>query len=662
MLEAEFEGWLKWRGATSDGAIKTRIFAVRKIEENLNSLGSPHANLDDAFQADGFRKLRERLKEIREDAQKGGLEFRILMPDSENPLNRLAKWSSWLGQYGQFLADRNAPEDDVSFDQAMEQLRATFLDRMDQFENLASEDGTFWEIEKSYKMDARLGVVAANAEPQRSAAERGKAIYERLCQNAGQGLPLSWRTKGEVWAASPELQHRFFETIASLGNPDEDAGVLAEHAARSLEELREDGIANLKRGEVLNIVLSVLGTFRPKDSCWFKSRLFDQAAKHLSLPRLFPSYRFELDEFQQFQSFLLKIQSWLDDRGMQPESFEDVQGFLWVALAKDWEEQDLVVEGLTRAAVEAAMDEFDETGLDGFKSKYGFGKPQRYWVRRPANDDLYPAKAIAGVAYGHVEGGEPKSVREFYAGYGEQQANGILTKLGYEIVDLRDAPEQSSKDAKVAVTAPTNLILYGPPGTGKTYATAREAVLLCDGEAPAERDALMARYRELEAEKRIAFVTFHQNFDYESFVEGLRPDTEGTEEGSTGFRLEARAGIFREICALADQARTRATSSSRATGFDFTDRRFWKMGQGAIGTEDDVYESAIANNYIALGWGGTIDWSPERFSTFDAIKAEWLDKNPDDQTPSNWTQTWPFRCEMKAGDCPSSEHLAQLAA
>lgn len=168
MHEDEFEGWLKWRGATSDGAIKSRIFAVRKIEENLHSLGSPHASLDDAFEADGFGKLRERLKEIRADAHKDGQEFRILMPDSENPLNRLAKWNSWLGQYGQFLADRNAPEDDASFNQAMEQLKATFLDRMDQFDTLASEDGSFWETEKSYKRDARGAVIAINAEPQRS--------------------------------------------------------------------------------------------------------------------------------------------------------------------------------------------------------------------------------------------------------------------------------------------------------------------------------------------------------------------------------------------------------------------------------------------------------------------------------------------------------------
>jgi 5-methylcytosine-specific restriction protein B len=202
---------------------------------------------------------------------------------------------------------------------------------------------------------------------------------------------------------------------------------------------------------------------------------------------------------------------------------------------------------------------------------------------------------------------------------------------------------------------PTNLILYGPPGTGKTYRTAYEAAALCDGrtnfpDTAEGRKALLQRYRELETEKRIAFVTFHQNYDYESFVEGLRPETDESEGASAGFRLEARPGIFREICALADQARTRIVPAAGAPGYDLTGRRFWKMGQGAIGSEDEVYDAAIADRHITLGWGGKIDWSPACFSKFETIKAEWLEQNPDDRTPSNWNQTWLFRSEMKIGD------------
>ena len=92
------------------------------------------------------------------------------------------------------------------------------------------------------------------------------------------------------------------------------------------------------------------------------------------------------------------------------------------------------------------------------------------------------------------------------------------------------------------------IVLQGAPGTGKTYKTAAIAVAMCDGESsvPADRNALMVRYKQLVVEKRIAFTTFHQSMDYEEFVEGIKPETE---DGTISYVV--RDGIFREICKAA---------------------------------------------------------------------------------------------------------------
>ena len=85
-----------------------------------------------------------------------------------------------------------------------------------------------------------------------------------------------------------------------------------------------------------------------------------------------------------------------------------------------------------------------------------------------------------------------------------------------------------------------NTILYGPPGTGKTYATRRRSVELCEGKLTKEQ--VPAAYKRLIQSKQIEFVTFHQSYGYEDFVEGLRPIAE-----SGGTRLEVRNGVLKEV-------------------------------------------------------------------------------------------------------------------
>ena len=107
----------------------------------------------------------------------------------------------------------------------------------------------------------------------------------------------------------------------------------------------------------------------------------------------------------------------------------------------------------------------------------------------------------------------------------------------------------SDGTARVTEAAePLNLILYGPPGTGKTFNTTRRCVAICDGASASEAERVRERYRELVEAGQVEFITFHESYGYEEFVEGLRPRT----GGDAGFSLEPTAGVLKRI---ADRAR-----------------------------------------------------------------------------------------------------------
>ncbi|MDC4477450.1 hypothetical protein NQ655_18770, partial [Acinetobacter baumannii] len=57
----------------------------------------------------------------------------------------------------------------------------------------------------------------------------------------------------------------------------------------------------------------------------------------------------------------------------------------------------------------------------------------------------------------------------------------------------------------------------------------------------------MCRRDKYKKEGKVKFVTFHQSFSYEDFVEGIRAETDDQKKLS----YNVKAGVFKEICDLA---------------------------------------------------------------------------------------------------------------
>ena len=121
-----------------------------------------------------------------------------------------------------------------------------------------------------------------------------------------------------------------------------------------------------------------------------------------------------------------------------------------------------------------------------------------------------------------------------------------------------DPAEQESKAD--TMKHPLNQILYGPPGTGKTWNVVDFALAIIEGKSLNEleeenREDKKRRFDELKKSRRIAMVTFHQNFTYEDFIEGIRPVLDD-EKGNIEYELSK--GLFWEIANLSDENRRKS--------------------------------------------------------------------------------------------------------
>jgi len=120
---------------------------------------------------------------------------------------------------------------------------------------------------------------------------------------------------------------------------------------------------------------------------------------------------------------------------------------------------------------------------------------------------------------------------------------------GLDSLKKESSSKKPSPTTSYAVPSnPQNIILYGPPGTGKTYSSKRRALELILGAsviADKSDDAIQKLFAQKTTEGQIEFVTFHQAYGYEEFIEGLRPVLEDAD--GTQVHYEIHAGVFKRI-------------------------------------------------------------------------------------------------------------------
>jgi hypothetical protein len=710
MREAEFREWLKGRGANTEEGRNTRVHAVKTIERNLAELGSPDRTLEDAWRRDQFEQLRARIRRIREDARDGRTDFRILMPQSQNPFKRLSSWNSWLAQYGRFLSGEDKAEikdaDRIRHYVLEHYIEPGREEGRDSVDVLVSDVNRALGLNQAWpnicqalagKMFQDLAEVPA---PERIGADQSSATVFRFdlsdgsfswgeaelrrrygepivdtdkmsgfALRDGRHVALQRDVKGtQIWVEDPgtqpgspvqsirrytATQPRHSNLPSRLKHTQSQANTprpVALITVGNLNELRSvlnwyEGTGTTLNAAALELLKKAfLARFpdfvnfeRPTGVYWsrervYKDRLIERVAQ---LTRVHAG---DTDEVLGRAILdLLTENHPLLYSGMRNSLKRRVNGhpeLMGTAVGRLVRADDMpaALEHFGRETWEV----FTDDGTKPYADVRRIGSMICALVRpseclgvwSAALDDtaklltgrrLFSNGLITAAEYRGVSGlaNELKRVMAEQWQWQPRDLWDVHALIGSEtdVPKIKYTSEEPTMDAPDSMHEPTNLILYGPPGTGKTFATAEEALRLCGEAIPDDREELMAIYRRLTEAGRIEFVTFHQSYAYEEFVEGLRP-VQG-EEGSAGFHLQPEPGVLRRVARRAE-----TSTGSGGPAFTIGDRQIFKMSIGRANDPEDAYlfEEAIENGYALIGFDN-LDWSDRRFESRDEIIA-----------------------------------------
>ena len=158
-----------------------------------------------------------------------------------------------------------------------------------------------------------------------------------------------------------------------------------------------------------------------------------------------------------------------------------------------------------------------------------------FWINKNPSDIKLGSRQLIGFS---------RAGRQTRRGF----ANADAYKVSFDLIEQLQSSEPSPQPRR---EPSLNTVLFGPPGTGKTWEAVSYAVAIIDGEDPSElaksenREDVKERFAKFKEQGQIEFVTFHQNYAYEDFIEGIRPVLKGD------LTYKLHKGVFRRICSRA---------------------------------------------------------------------------------------------------------------
>ena len=171
-----------------------------------------------------------------------------------------------------------------------------------------------------------------------------------------------------------------------------------------------------------------------------------------------------------------------------------------------------------------------------------------------------------------------KKTKKYKEGNIKKFLNFARNELKYDIQEVNSNDDKESelkqeekktnnmsKEENMKTLKTKNIMLYGAPGVGKTHNYKRLITMIENGESErtifdtiskneTTNDFDNSIFETIKNEKRIEFVTFHQSYSYEDFIEGFRPNENGDIE------LDKKGGVFKRI---ADKARENLEESQK---------------------------------------------------------------------------------------------------